>query len=212
MFTGLIEKIGELKYIKGPVIAIQSGYTDLAVGESIAVDGVCLTVDEFSGGEFRAQMSDETLKKTTLSSIKKGSHVHLERALKTDGRMGGHIVQGHIDDIGKIVRIHEAHNNNVFEISIPEPLLPYVAVKGSIALDGISLTVSHLKGPTISTVLIPHTLKQTHWHRKIVGSFVNIETDILAKYVERHLTNIHTRGLFQKKEITLDALIKGGFE
>ncbi|MFH1379434.1 MAG: riboflavin synthase [bacterium] len=212
MFTGLIEKIGKVTYIAGKKIRIDSGYNDLAAGESIAVDGVCLTVERIQGNEFTAHMSDETLHRSTCSSLKIGSPVHLERALCATGRMGGHMVQGHIDAMGEITAIGKDADNKTFEIVIPENLLKYVAVKGSITIDGISLTIVSIQGPRITIVMIPHSFASTHWKYKKIGSPVNIEADILAKYVERHLTAQKNGELFQKKELSLEALLSGGFE
>lgn len=212
MFTGLIQKIGTVERIGRNRISILSGFDDLAGGESIAVDGVCLTVDDFKDTLFEADISEETLKKTMLGGLKKGSVVHLERALTFSGSLGGHFVQGHVDGIGEITGISRLAGSTMYKIRIPENLISYIAPKGSIALDGISLTIAEVLGRTISVAMIPHTERKTHWRLKRVGSKVNVETDILAKYVARQFLKTNMGELFQKKEINMSTLMEGGFE
>lgn len=212
MFTGLVEQIGVVVSVRKDTIIIRSHYIDLKTGESIAVDGMCLTVEKFKNKEFSAHISEETLSKTTFSYLKKDSQVHLERAIAPAGRFGGHIVQGHVDGIGEIVGKTCKEQSIVFTIQIPEELITYIAQKGSIACDGISLTIASINGRKITVAVIPHTLKHTHWESKKVGSRVNIETDVIAKYVERQLLQSRMGNLFQKKELDVTTLIEGGFE
>lgn len=212
MFTGIIDYIGTLRSINRSSISIKTAYPDLKTGESIAIDGVCLTVRALTQDGFTADISEETLTTTTFSGFSTGSTVHCERALLPTSRMGGHMVQGHIDGIGVIKSIKHLKSSTEFEIQIPENLEKYCVQKGSIALDGISLTVASIRGTTIRIAVIPHTLAETHWHAKKTGSKVNVETDIMAKYVERHLAKSRTGKLFQKKELDVSMLLNGGFE
>ncbi len=212
MFTGIIQQTGTIDRIGPNRITVRSGFDHLERGESIAVNGVCLTVDSFRERVFSADMSGETLKTTTMAFASKGDRVHLERALLPTSRMGGHIVQGHVDGTGEIKKISRGTDSTIFEILIPEQCVPYCARKGSIAIDGISLTIAAIRGRTITAVVIPLTLAHTHWPSKKPGSQVNIETDIVAKYVERSVIHSRSGDLFQKKDLDISTLIEGGFE
>ncbi|MDX6326665.1 MAG: riboflavin synthase [Nocardioidaceae bacterium] len=196
MFTGIVEELGEVVALErladsvrltvhGPAVS-----DDVALGDSIAVNGCCLTVAEQVPEGFTADVMAESLDKTSLGELCPGSRVNLERAVRAHSRLGGHIVQGHVDGTGVIVRREPSEHWDVVTISVPEPLARYVASKGSIAVDGVSLTVSALTGgdqPTFSVSLIPTTLARTTLGHKQPGQLVNLEVDVLAKYVERLL-------------------------
>ncbi len=191
MFTGLIETQGIITRadrVTGgaqlEVYAPEFG-RDMAIGDSIAVDGACLTVARFIRGAFVADVSEETLAKTTLGGLKQGSKVNLERALRLSDRLGGHIVTGHVDGVGRLLLRHPAGNSTVYQFQVPAPLLEYVVPKGSIAIDGISLTVVQIRGESIAAAVVPHTEDATTLKEKPIGAPVNVEVDMLAKYVKR---------------------------
>ncbi|MCD8199672.1 MAG: riboflavin synthase [Coriobacteriaceae bacterium] len=191
MFTGIIEEVGEVltqrqapgSYVLG--IKAHKVLEDVGVGDSIAVDGVCLTVIGHTAEGFDADVMPETLQRSTLASLNPGAPVNLERAMPADGRFGGHIVSGHIDGIGRIVELREDQNAVWLRVSADEGILRYIVEKGSVALDGVSLTVARLVDETFEVSLIPHTRAQTNLQDKAVGDTLNIECDIIAKYVER---------------------------
>jgi riboflavin synthase len=160
---------------------------DLAIGESIAVDGVCLTVTARGGGCFTVLAGDETLRRTTVADLAPGARVNLERALRLTSRLGGHLMQGHVDQVGVIQSRDEAGSNVVIEIRAPGDLMRYVVEKGSIAVDGISLTVTSVADNVFAIALIPHSVAATTLAGKPVGARVNLEVDMIAKYVERLL-------------------------
>lgn len=191
MFTGLVETqgiIARVDRVAGgaqiEVYAPEFG-RDMAIGDSIAVDGVCLTVAKFIRGAFVADVSEETLRKTTLSSLTEASKVNLERALRLSDRLGGHLVTGHVDGMGRLLLRHSAGNSTIYQFQIPPALLEYVVPKGSIAIDGISLTVAQIKGESIAAAVVPHTEQVTTLREKAIGSAVNVEVDMLSKYVKR---------------------------
>jgi riboflavin synthase len=164
---------------------------DARVGESIAVSGVCLTMVEFAPGEFASDLAAETLRRTTLGDLAPDDPVNLERPLRLDQRLGGHIVQGHVDGVGVIVAVIPEGDGIWMEIDAPASLAPYIAEKGSVAVDGISLTVAKVfAGGRFAVALIPHTVAVTTLGRKGAGAAVNLEVDILAKYVERLLEGV----------------------
>lgn len=209
MFTGIIQSTGAINNIKNSRVSIVVEplfMGDTAIGDSIAVDGVCLTVVEKGKGFFTVDVSKETLKLTTLASAKKGIKVNLEKALKPSERLGGHIVTGHIDGLGIIKKKAMKHGFSVVEFSIPDELMRQVVKKGSIAVDGISLTVAEIIGNSFTAHLVPHTLKLTTLGLKNIGDKVNIETDIIGKYVERFLSPYAG-----KTSIDENFLIKHGF-
>ncbi len=192
MFTGLIADLGAVLAIErdrdGATLRVRTALAgELAMGDSIAVNGVCLTATRVGGGEFEAQAIRETLERSTLGGLQPGDPVNLELALRADGRLGGHIVQGHVDDVGSIAKVREEGFSRVVAIDAPAVLLPYVVEKGSIAIDGVSLTVSALHDGSFEVSLIPETLERTTLGRATPGARVNIEADILAKHVERLL-------------------------
>lgn len=190
MFTGLIADLGSVKSIEsdadGATLEISTVLVgELAEGDSVAVNGVCLTATAIDDGAFRAQAMQETLRRSSLQQLRGGSRVNLELALRADGRLGGHIVQGHVDGTGTIVGLREEGFSRVLEIDVDDELARYLVEKGSVALDGVSLTVSELRDGGFSVSLIPETLTRTNLGEAHVGDRVNIEADILAKHVER---------------------------
>ena len=189
MFTGIIEEIGRFKSFDGSriEIACEKILSDIKIGDSISTNGICLTVVDFDENFFAADVMPETFRKTSLDELKSGGLVNLERALKLGDRFGGHIVSGHIDGVGKILSIRLEGNALLIEISAENHLLRQIAAKGSVALDGISLTVVNAGAENFSVSMIPHTREVTNFKFKRVGSLVNIETDVLAKYVDRLL-------------------------
>lgn len=187
MFTGIVETVGSAAEVSGLRLGIASDLTNLVVGESIAVNGVCLTVTRPDGGSFVADLSEETLRRTSLGSLKAGSPVNLERAMPAGGRFGGHVVQGHVDGVGTVAGAREFEGSVEMSFTIPAELERYLVHKGSVTLEGVSLTVATLEPGRFAVALIPHTLKSTTLGAKLPGDPVNIEVDVLAKYVERLL-------------------------
>ena len=193
MFTGIIEEMGTVTALAkrgdGARLMIQAKavLADLNLGSSIAVDGVCLTVVERTGKAFIADLSPETLKRTTLSTFKPGTSVNLERPLRLSERLGGHLVTGHIDGTGTILEIHPSGDDYRFCFSYPPELEGLLVFKGSVAVDGISLTVAELKPGMFAAAIIPHTFQATTLGVKQVGNPVNLEADILGKYVRNQL-------------------------
>jgi len=193
MFTGIIEELGSIEAItdlgdaarisvRGPLVADGAGH-----GDSIAVNGVCLTVVENTGGVFTADVMAETLDRSALGALKAGDKVNLERAAMLSTRLGGHLVQGHVDGVGSIVDRKPAEQWELVTISLPGAIGRYVVEKGSITVDGISLTVTEVTDDTFSVSLIPTTLALTTLGHKTVGALVNLEVDVIAKYVEKLL-------------------------
>jgi riboflavin synthase len=196
MFTGLIADLGSVKGIErdaaGATLEISTRLAgELAEGDSIAVNGVCLTAIAVHGGGFRAQAMAETLRRSALERLEVGSPVNLELALRADGRLGGHIVQGHVDGTGTIEAVREEGFARVLEIEVSDELTRYLVEKGSVAVDGVSLTVSELRDGGFSVSLIPETLARTSLGEAQVGDRVNIEVDILAKHIERLMERTH---------------------
>jgi riboflavin synthase len=195
MFTGLITELGEvLSVTRGEssavfTIAAPKSVTGLAIGDSIAVNGVCLTATSITDNSFTADVMVQTLNLTSLSELEVGSPVNLELAAQLDMRMGGHIVQGHVDGVAEVVALTPGEKWAQFDITLPKELMKYVVAQGSISLDGVSLTVGSLDDASnvVSLWLIPETLANTNLSAKRAGSKVNVEVDILAKYVERLL-------------------------
>jgi riboflavin synthase len=191
MFTGIIEETGNVSEISDSTdfrtihIRGKSVFDDLRPGSSIAVNGVCLTARRVAGATFTAELSRETLDRTTLRSLAKGSIVNLERPMRGDSRFGGHIVQGHVDGVGTIRRFDRQGDAWNLEIQYPAAGSRYIVEKGSIAVDGISLTVASLLGSGVfSVAIIPHTFENTNLNAAKTGDAVNLEFDVLAKYVE----------------------------
>lgn len=193
MFTGLIESLAEVVAIipEGPgvrlVVRDLLVSTGLNLGDSVAVNGCCLTVIEIAGNEFAFQAGSETLSRTNLGELKPGDGVNLERSLQLGDRLGGHLVTGHIDGVGTVDAREEEGDWAKFWFRVPSELTRQMASKGSVAVDGVSLTLVDVEQDRFSVALIPHTLAVTTLGRRVVGMRVNIETDLLAKYVERQL-------------------------
>lgn len=216
MFTGIIEEVGRISKIarQGQFAQVTiSGsqiFSDMHLGDSIAVNGVCLTVTEFGSHHFSADVMSETLHRTTLGNLQPNSPVNLERAMAANGRFGGHIVSGHIDGTGEIVSITPAHHSVWFRIKSSPNLLRYVIEKGSITIDGISLTVVDCDSESFRVSVIPHTLSQTNLGTKKVGDRVNLENDIIGKYVEK-LLQPKAENTATESRITADFLQNAGF-
>jgi riboflavin synthase len=187
MFTGIIETVGTAAEAQGTRIRVDSELENLVVGESIAVNGVCLTVTRPEGGSFAADLSEETLRRTSLGALAPGSPVNLERAMAAGGRFGGHVVQGHVDGVGTVSEVARLAGSVEMFFSLPEELERYLVHKGSVTVEGVSLTVANLETGRFSVALIPHTLQSTTFGSLKPGDSVNIEVDVLAKYVERLL-------------------------
>ncbi|MEA3494177.1 MAG: riboflavin synthase [Candidatus Margulisiibacteriota bacterium] len=193
MFSGIIEELGIVtSLIRGLqsaklALSVSKNFTALKVGESIAVNGVCLTVANIRKNSLEFDVSPESLKRSNLQYLKIGDKVNLERALLLSGRLGGHIVTGHVDGVGEIRSKILRDKHVEFQVSVPSKLLNYFVPKGSITIDGISLTVSDVKNLLLIVNIIPHTAKTTTLGDLDVGDRVNIEVDILSKYIERHL-------------------------
>ena len=193
MFTGLIEEVGTVRRVER-----QEGFQRLevasvlpadgtAVGDSISINGACQTVVERAEGRFLVESVEETLRRTNLGSLEPGDAVNLERSMRADGRLGGHVVLGHVDGVGSLRRFERDGENRILEIEMPSGLRRFVAGKGSIAVDGISLTVVEVSGTTFTAAIIPHTLRHTNLSGRRAGDPVNLEIDVLARYVARLL-------------------------
>ncbi len=213
MFTGIIEEVGQVARIGGGNLVINCAKVieDVQLGDSIAVNGVCLTVTHFDKSGFTADVMPETVRRTSLAELKKGSPVNLERALTLASRLGGHIVSGHIDGTGEIVKFADEGNAILMTVSADSSLLRYIVEKGSVALDGISLTVAQVTDSDFTVSLIPHTREVTNLGSKKVGSPINIETDVLGKYVEKMLKGSSPAPAKAQSNMTLDFLRENGF-
>jgi riboflavin synthase len=213
MFTGIIETVGTVRQVqaRGEQVRMSVDIGPLAegtgLGDSIAVNGVCLTVTRLEGAAGVFDVSTETVRRTNLTALKAGSKVNLERAMSAQGRFGGHIVQGHVDGVGKIAAIRKQADFAEFRFEASDDLLSQMVLKGSVAVDGISLTVSALDTTGFEVSLIPTTLKETTWYTSKVGDTVNIETDILIKIIQRQLSAI----VGEAGPITLEKLREHGF-
>lgn len=193
MFTGIIEDIGHIESIEAInndaglllTIASEKIVSDVNLGDSISVNGICLTVTNFTDTNFQVEVMPETIAKTSLEGIANNSRVNLERAMKANARFGGHIVSGHIDGIGKITAIEADGIANWYTVQTSEPLMRYIIMKGSIAIDGTSLTVAGVEGDSFKVSIIPHTSEQTIFSTYQVGTIVNLENDIVGKYIEQ---------------------------
>jgi len=217
MFTGITEHVGKIESLEhgeqgGRLRVSLSGAHELAkqmkLGDSISVNGCCLTVAEFAKNHFSADLSGETLRRTAFGEKKSGDPVNLERPLTATARLGGHFVQGHVDGVGHVTRLVPEGDNWWLSVRVPEDLCRYVAEKGSIAIDGISLTVARWQDGVADIAIIPFTYQHTNVHAMAVNDAVNIETDILAKYVESLLA---ARKSPATSRLTVSELIEEGF-
>ena len=214
MFTGIVEAVGRLEALErsatGGRIRVFAGAMGemLAVSGSIAVNGCCLTVVERHGESFSADLSSETLRLTSFGEIKTGAPINLERPLRAGQELGGHFVQGHVDGIGRITRLEPEGANWWLGVRVPEELARYVVRKGSIAIDGISLTVAALRDGVAEVAIIPYTYAQTNLAGAAVGGAVNLECDVLAKYIERLM---EARRENSGGHLTVERLIEEGF-
>lgn len=217
IFTGIIEEIGQVKQIKrgqqsfSLSIKAAKVLEEVKLGDSIAVNGVCLTVTGYSGASFEADVMPETYQRTTLKTLTSGSPVNLERALRLSDRLGGHLVQGHVDGIGTIINKTVEDIAILYRIEAPAEILKYVVAKGSIAVDGVSLTVVEVDKHKFSVSLIPHTAKLTVLGWKREGERVNLETDIIGRYVEKLWLNSDVKQEQKKKDIDINYLAENGF-
>ena len=190
MFTGIVEEVGVVSGLDGSRLRLRADKVleGTKLGDSIALDGACLTVVSVDDGEFCVELSPETLRRTSFAGLKAGQGVNLERPLGVDGRLGGHIVQGHVDAAGRVVSSKPEGDSVILRVSCPKRLMPYVVEKGFIAVDGISLTVVKKSASSFTLSLIPFTLANTTLKDKSPGDRVNLEADVLAKYVESLLS------------------------
>lgn len=215
MFTGIIEEIGQIKQLQkgahSAVLQIQADVVleGLKIGDSVAVNGVCLTVTSIQSQGFSADVMHETLNRSALSCLTIGSLVNLERAMSANGRFDGHIVAGHVDDVGKIINIKRDDNAIWYTIQAAPPVMRYIVEKGSIAIDGISLTVASLSADSFSVSIIPHTAHVTTLGKRQIGDTVNLENDMIGKYVEKFLTPAVSTP--SKNTLTRDWLLQHGY-
>lgn len=218
MFTGIIEEQGIVKNIESgrnsAVLAIKCRKVleGTKIGDSIAVNGVCLTVTTIGDGIYTADVMHETLERSSLGHLKMGDYVNLERAMAADGRFGGHIVSGHIDGTGTISDIYEDDNAVWYTIDAQQGILRYIVEKGSVSIDGISLTVAYVDNSCFKVSTIPHTRKETNLSEKRQGSVVNLECDIIGKYIEKLMAfsdSVYAGG--KKNSITEEFLMENGF-
>ncbi len=199
MFTGIVEEVGVVRSVQRragyqrTALDAQRVLEDVRIGDSIDLDGACHTVVGFDERGFWVESVEETLRRTTLSRLRVGSRVNLERSVKAGERLGGHFVAGHVDGVGKVLERRESSDNVVFQVGLGADLAPYVAEKGSVAVDGISLTVVSASARDFTVAVIPHTLEVTTISERRAGDSVNLEVDMVARYIERLLT-------FEKQE------------
>ncbi|SHG91882.1 riboflavin synthase [Tepidibacter thalassicus] len=215
MFTGLVEEIGTVESItKGfksakIIIKAKKILYDVKLGDSISTNGVCLTVTEYDNDKFCVDVMAETMRKSNLKNLKRGSKVNLERALRVGDRLGGHIVSGHIDGIGIVTSLEKEENATWISISTSSDILKYIVYKGSITIDGVSLTVSYVDDNIFKVSIIPHTKDETTLLTKNIGDEVNLECDLIGKYIEKFLLLKEDSKV--KKDIDVDFLSQHGF-
>ena len=217
MFTGIIESVGQVQSVQavgGDVrlkIQTKLDMSDVHLGDSIATNGICLTVIEFGEDWYAADVSRESLHRTTLGQWKAGQTVNVEKAMLPTTRFGGHIVSGHVDGLGEITLVREDARSLYFEVTAPVELAKYLAEKGSVTVDGISLTINHLRGNVISLNLIPHTADRTNIGSWKQGTQVNLEVDVLARYIERLMLGDKAAEQTTTSNISMDFLAQNGF-
>lgn len=213
MFTGIIQKIGRVRSVEPTpggarvVVAPDSAFDKLQIGESIAVDGVCLTAEPGStGAALRFFLSPETLSRTTFITLEPGKVVNLERSLSAGDRLGGHFVMGHVDAVGRIIRLQSTGESWTLEVEAPPGIRPFLAVKGSVSVDGISLTVATVTAGSFTVAVIPHTHEVTSLKARRPGAQVNLEADVIARYVVNFLS-----GGEPGRGVSADLLRQAGF-
>ena len=218
MFTGIIAAVGKIIAIKNNekdmTITVQTGgldMSDVKLGDSIANNGVCLTVTRLGDGSFNADVSHETIKLSGFSSIKTGFMVNLEKAMQMNDRFGGHIVSGHVDGVGEVIAINSLGNAVEYWIKAPNDLAKYIAKKGSITVDGVSLTTNEVDGASFKLTIIPHTISETIMQQYTVGTRVNLEVDVIARYLERLVLGEQASESNNKQHSTMELLAKSGF-
>ena len=218
MFTGLIEEKGHLRRTvqKGPGMSVfieasSTLVSELTLGESVAIDGACMTVTSARGTLFSFDASAESMRRTTLGSKKPGDSVHLERALRLGDRLGGHLVSGHVDGLGTLIERQQVGEAWLLRFKMPDALLPFIIEKGSIAIDGISLTINELFDDGVSVMLIPHTQSIVHLHDKPLHGHVNLEVDQIGKYVQRMLGLGGEKATDGASSLTMEKLRELGF-
>ena len=206
MFTGIIEEIGIVKSAAthNLVIEAKNVLEDIRVGDSIAIDGACLTITSVEDNSFNVDLMKETIRYTGLGKLRYGNQVNLERAVTLDKRLGGHLVLGHVDDIGTILSIDLSQTDRIIRIASPTRLMRYISYKGFIAVDGISLTITDLDASSFSVSLVNHTLKHTTLGNRKPGDNVNLEIDVIARYLER-------LSEYDNRELTMNLLREYGY-
>ena len=215
MFTGIIEEVGTVEAVRkgvhSAVLTVKAGkiLEDIRLGDSIAVNGICLTATAYTKDSFTVDVMHETLNRSSLAGLKPGTRVNLERAMAANGRFGGHIVAGHVDGVGRIASIRRDDNALWYTLTAAPEILRYIVEKGSITMDGISLTVAGVTDRDFSVSVIPHTAKVTTLSEKKPGDPINLETDIIGKYVEKLMRPREIPE--EKQKLTLDFLALHGF-
>lgn len=216
MFTGIIEAVGRVKSIEKMdrsariEVMAEIANNDLKLGDSVAINGVCLTLTSRLGNTFWADAGLETLKVTTLGNLKSGDSVNVERPMQMGGRLGGHLVQGHVDCVGKVLFINKIDSGVEVTVEFPKEFAKYIVKRGSVAINGVSLTAAEVEGNTFKVFLIPHTVEATTFKFAKAGDAVNLEVDIIGKYVEK-MTHLDAGEYHQKTEITEEFLRQNGF-
>lgn len=218
MFTGIIAAVGNIiaikKNQKDMTITVHAGgldMSDVKLGDSIANNGVCLTVTHLNGDSFNADVSYETIKLSGFSNIKTGFLVNLEKAMQMNDRFGGHIVSGHVDGVGEVTTVTPLGNAVEYWIKAPDDLAKYIAKKGSITVDGVSLTTNEVDGASFKLTIIPHTISETIMQEYAVGTRVNLEVDVIARYLERLVLGEQASESNNKQQSTMELLAKSGF-
>ena len=217
MFTGIIESLGKVESVQsvGGDVRLRIGtdldMSDVHLGDSIATNGICLTVIEWGENWYAADVSRESLNRTTLGTWKVGQRVNVEKAMLPTTRFGGHIVSGHVDAVGEITVVREDARSIYYEVTAPAEIAKYLAEKGSVTVDGISLTINHLRGNVISLNLIPHTAERTNIGTWKTGAKVNLEVDVLARYIERLMLGDKAAETKEQSKLSMAFLAENGF-
>lgn len=217
MFTGIIESLGKVESLQsvGGDVRLRIGthldMSDVHLGDSIATNGICLTVIEWGENWYAADVSRESLNRTTLGTWKVGQRVNVEKAMLPTTRFGGHIVSGHVDAVGEITVMREDARSIYYEVTAPVEIAKYLAEKGSVTVDGISLTINHLRGNVISLNLIPHTAERTNIGTWKAGAKVNLEVDVLARYIERLMLGDKAAETKEPSKLSMAFLAENGF-